>query len=413
MTQRGIAVKIGILTWDLALQGGTQRQIVELARQLSIDGDDVTIYAVYYDPAVYPGVLQGVTVRHLFPGAELPRGSKRSFLGVNVGAFPLLYKEWRLSAKIADWVEDRLDVLNVHDNYAFVGAVKWKRKTGKPVVWMMNDFPGGAIPSRRFRTRVMNAVFDAFNGKRWIGQWYRNAVRRIDRVVVLDDRISRRYLEEQFQVRPVTIRSGLDLEKFRRGSRMPYRGGRPFALVSNGIMLPHRRLEDIAEAVAILAREGFEVEWNHTGSDELHPEYARFVLGRVKDLGIAGRCKFLGKVSEQVLVESYRSADALVFPNWPQTWGLAVFEAMACGTPAIVSKGAGASEVLTDGVDSLLVDPARPEQIAAAVRKLAGAPADWERISDAGRTFVEENMRWDIYARKMKEEMKKLCRFPA
>jgi glycosyltransferase involved in cell wall biosynthesis len=86
---------------------------------------------------------------------------------------------------------------------------------------------------------------------------------------------------------------------------------------------------------------------------------------------------------------------------------------MACGTPAIVSKGAGASEVLTDGVDSLLVDPARPELIADAVRRLAGAPNEWERISAAGRRFVEENIRWDVYAMKMKEEMKALCRFPA
>jgi glycosyltransferase involved in cell wall biosynthesis len=406
-------LKIGILTWDLALQGGTQRQIVELARQLKASGDDVTLFAVYFDPSVYLGALEGITVRSLFPGSKIPRGSNRSFLGVNVGAFPLLLEEWRLSGKIAVWVEDRLDVLNVHDNYAFVGAMKWKKRTGKPVVWMMNDFPGAAIPSRRFRSNFLDGLFNSVTGKRWIRQWYRNAVRRLDKVVVLDDRISRRYLEELFQVLPVIIRSGLDLQKFRWEPRPSYRGGRPFALVSNGILLPHRRLEDIAEAVAILAKEGFDAVWSHSGTAELHPGYAGFVLGRVKELGISGRCNFLGKVSDKDLVESYRSADAFVFPNSPQTWGLAVFEAMACGTPVVVSRGAGASEVLTDGVDSLLVDPAHPDQIAEAVRRLAGDPAEWERFSGAGRKFVEENIRWDIYAAKMREEMRALCRIPA
>jgi glycosyltransferase involved in cell wall biosynthesis len=278
---------------------------------------------------------------------------------------------------------------------------------------MMNDFPGAAIPSRRFRSNFLDGLFNSVTGKRWIRQWYRNAVRRLDKVVVLDDRISRRYLEELFQVLPVIIRSGLDLQKFRWEPRPSYRGGRPFALVSNGILLPHRRLEDIAEAVAILAKEGFDAVWSHSGTAELHPGYAGFVLGRVKELGISGRCNFLGKVSDKDLVESYRSADAFVFPNSPQTWGLAVFEAMACGTPVVVSRGAGASEVLTDGVDSLLVDPAHPDQIAEAVRRLAGDPAEWERFSGAGRKFVEENIRWDIYAAKMREEMRALCRIPA
>src|SRR5512134_2037251 len=116
---------------------------------------------------------------------------------------------------MADWVEDGLDVQNVHDNYAFVVAMKRKLRTGKPVVWMMNDFPGAAIPSKRFRAKILNALFDTFNGNRWVRRWYCNAVQGIDWVVVLADRISRKYLEELFQLLPSTIRIGLDLQKFR------------------------------------------------------------------------------------------------------------------------------------------------------------------------------------------------------
>ena len=68
-------MRIGILTWDLALQGGTQRQVVELARQLKASGDDVTLFAVYFDPAVYPGALEGIDVRSLFPGRRCRGGT--------------------------------------------------------------------------------------------------------------------------------------------------------------------------------------------------------------------------------------------------------------------------------------------------------------------------------------------------
>jgi glycosyltransferase involved in cell wall biosynthesis len=129
----------------------------------------------------------------------------------------------------------------------------------------------------------------------------------------------------------------------------------------------------------------------------------------VKSAGIAEHCRFLGKVSDAEMVKMYQAADVFVFPNSPQTWGLAVFEAMACGTPVVVSRGAGASEVLTDGVNGYLVDPASPDQMAAAIRRIAENPADWVRLSREGRRFVEENITWVQYGRKMREEMKTVC----
>jgi glycosyltransferase involved in cell wall biosynthesis len=227
----------------------------------------------------------------------------------------------------------------------------------------------------------------------------------MDRIVVLDDRISRKYLEEQFRIRPVTIRSGLDLSKFAYLPRKPFGGGRALRIFSNGIMLPHRRLEDIVEAVRILRNAGVDLVWSHVGSEALDREYAKKVHESVGAAGVGGNCEFFQKISDSEMVRMYQAADVFVFPNSPQTWGLAVFEAMACGTPVVVSKGAGASEVLTDGLDSLLVDPASPEQLAAAVRRLAENPTEWERLSREGRKFVENNITWRRYAEKMREEM--------
>jgi glycosyltransferase involved in cell wall biosynthesis len=104
-------------------------------------------------------------------------------------------------------------------------------------------------------------------------------------------------------------------------------------------------------------------------------------------------------VSEEELRHAYQTHDIYVSPNHLQSWGLAVFEAMASGAPVIVSKTAGASEILTDGANALLVDGKAPEQIAQAIERLAGDPKLHAMLSMAGRKFVEENVTWKYSAK--------------
>ena len=106
-------------------------------------------------------------------------------------------------------------------------------------------------------------------------------------------------------------------------------------------------------------------------------------------------------MSEEELVRNYSTSDVFVFPNYPQTWGLAVFEAMACGTPVVLSTGCGASEVLTNGENALLFFPRRAEEIAACLKQLFNDEQLWEHLSVNGRRFVEENIRWDLYGKRM------------
>jgi glycosyltransferase involved in cell wall biosynthesis len=74
---------------------------------------------------------------------------------------------------------------------------------------------------------------------------------------------------------------------------------------------------------------------------------------------------------------------------------------MASGTPVIVSKAAGAADVLKHEDSALLVDPGRPEQIADCLRRLCEDPSRYAMLSRNGRRFVEENVSWDAYGRRM------------
>ncbi|NUT00298.1 MAG: glycosyltransferase [Sphingomonas sp.] len=80
--------------------------------------------------------------------------------------------------------------------------------------------------------------------------------------------------------------------------------------------------------------------------------------------------RFIGKIDQNRLAEQYASASAIIVPSIvPETFGLTLVEASACGTPAIVSKGSGgAAEIVHRTGGGLLFES--DEELATAIRKI-------------------------------------------
>ncbi|MEE7494485.1 MSMEG_0565 family glycosyltransferase [Methylobacterium oryzae CBMB20] len=89
-----------------------------------------------------------------------------------------------------------------------------------------------------------------------------------------------------------------------------------------------------------------------------------------------------GPVPQAEMPALYRRADLLAFPSWTEGFGLCVLEAMACGTPAIVSDRPPFTEYLAP-TDALRVDPADPNAIADAMAA-ALVPQTRARLRAAG-----------------------------
>lgn len=89
-----------------------------------------------------------------------------------------------------------------------------------------------------------------------------------------------------------------------------------------------------------------------------------------------------GPVPQSDMPALYRLADVLAFPSWTEGFGLCVLEAMACGTPAIVSRRPPFTEYL-DATDVLFVDPADPDDLVRAV-ETALVPETRARLRAAG-----------------------------
>jgi glycosyltransferase involved in cell wall biosynthesis len=84
---------------------------------------------------------------------------------------------------------------------------------------------------------------------------------------------------------------------------------------------------------------------------------------------LADRVHFLPPRSDVEVY--YAAADAYAGPSLEDAFALPVAEAMACGLPVITSSTAGASEIITNGVDGLILkDPMDSSALAAMIRQL-------------------------------------------
>jgi phosphatidylinositol alpha-1,6-mannosyltransferase len=72
--------------------------------------------------------------------------------------------------------------------------------------------------------------------------------------------------------------------------------------------------------------------------------------------GIIDRMRFMGLVSQELLVEAYRIADLFIMPSTGEGFGIAFLEAMASGTPAVGLAVAGAMDALADGELGIAVE---------------------------------------------------------
>ena len=99
-------------------------------------------------------------------------------------------------------------------------------------------------------------------------------------------------------------------------------------------------------------------------------------------LGIAGRMRILGHVSDRDLGALLSGAEAFCFPSLEEGFGLPVLEAMSVGTPVVTSGCSSLPEVGGDAV--LYADPDCPREIGQALARICLDPAERQRLSQAG-----------------------------
>ncbi len=262
------------------------------------------------------------------------------------------------------------------------------------VTHLQSPFPLGELAhwlGGRSRATVVTYQSDIVR-QRFLGRLYRpllvRGLRRADRILVT----SPRYLETSAVLRRVASRCqvvplGIEVDAWSRPdpelvARFRRRWPGPLVLFVGR----HRAYKGLEDLVAVAERTpGARFLLAGDGPRRRAVEQA----ARRGDA--AGRIHFAGDLSRAELAACYVAADLLVLPSRlrSEAFGLVLVEAMAAGLPVISTElGTGTSWVNLDGESGLVVPPADPAALAAAISRLLADPERRRRMGQAARARV-------------------------
>lgn len=140
-----------------------------------------------------------------------------------------------------------------------------------------------------------------------------------------------------------------------------------------------KRLSDLVRALALLPSD-WELQIAGTGPDR------DMLEGLADRLGVASRVQFLGFIgSQEALLGLYQHCSVFAMPSAYEGLPVALLEAMSCGAAVVGSEIRAIAEVVTQGVQGLLVPVGDPTRLAGA---LVEAETKGAQLGAAGRELV-------------------------
>lgn len=285
-------------------------------------------YFSYTEVAIDSPLTPYVTSR----AYERQAKGEKSLYGANLMQEVLRYAAVAMKV-VAD---EQFDVVYAHDWLAFPAGIEVKRITGKPLI-----------------VHVHSTEFDRCGGADGINQGVyeieKRGMEEADRIIAVSaftkNIIVSRYGIPESKVR--VIHNGLD------GDMMPsVRSGKPRlkALKESGysIVLFLGRItlqkgpDYFVRAAARVVEKDPNVMFILSGAGDMEHS----ILELAASLGISKNILFSGFLRGEELREAYELADLFVMPSVSEPFGIAALEAIHAGTPVLISKQSGVSEVL-------------------------------------------------------------------
>jgi glycosyltransferase involved in cell wall biosynthesis len=175
---------------------------------------------------------------------------------------------------------------------------------------------------------------------------------------------------------------------------------RPARVAYLGRLEAYKRIDLLLRAVAALADEWPELELVLVGRGAERERLEALA----RDLGIAGRTRFAGFVSDAERDRLLAEARVCVCPSVKEGWGLTVIEANALAVPVVATDAPGLRDAVRDGETGVLVPDGPAEafagRLARALGDLLGDPERQARLSAAALAWSHQ-FDWDTSARQL------------
>jgi colanic acid/amylovoran biosynthesis glycosyltransferase len=193
------------------------------------------------------------------------------------------------------------------------------------------------------------------------------------------------------------VRCGVDPALF---GEVPRNGdGGRLRVLTVGRLVAGKGYSLLLEALADVGARGHDVALDVVGEGPAGDALCE----RAAALGLDGRVRWLGAVGQDEIRRHYAEADAFCLPSFAEGVPVVLMEAMAMALPVVATRIAGIPELIDDGESGLLVAPARSDELADALARLAGSPELRAQLGRAGRRAVTDGYDADRWARALAE----------
>jgi glycosyltransferase involved in cell wall biosynthesis len=203
-----------------------------------------------------------------------------------------------------------------------------------------------------------------------------------------------------------TILNGIDFDRVklsepavRERLRREFDGDRFYLLLMVGRLHPEKGYPHLFRAISELkSKTDRPVRLLIAGTGPMADSFR----DEVRQLGCDDAVQFLGFRKD--VPDLMAAVDLVVHPAVAEAFGLSLTEALYIGTPVVASRVGGIPEIITDGIDGVLVPPAEPRALAETIVKMLHDPERRQAMAGAGREKVQRRFRFDEMVRGYEEE---------
>jgi len=258
----------------------------------------------------------------------------RNLVKSNVYSDDLIAETMRYAIAAADIArEESFDIIHAHDWLSFLAGIEAKRVSGKPLVvhvhiTSFDQSGGGEVDERVYA--IEKAGMETADMVVAVSQYTKDTITRYyginpDKIQVVHNGVQTDLFhsndaEEKFLLK----KPGQKMVLF--VGRLTLHKGPDYFLSAAQCVLKH-----YPNTLFVIAGSG-EMEWQ--------------IIRQAAELGIADKVFFAGFARGEELTKLFRAADLYVLPSVSEPFGLTALESLINGTPVLVSKQSGVSEVL-------------------------------------------------------------------
>jgi glycosyltransferase involved in cell wall biosynthesis len=366
-----------MLTWEFPprIIGGISTHVYHLSRALVEKDTLIRVITCDFPKAPAEEVVDGVLVSRVTSG-QVPQTN------FHLWVYHLNSQLIERGKEILE--EEMFDVLHAHDWLVGRAAIELKAHYDLPLVTTIHATEMGRG----------GALEDSYRKK--IHATERLLTKNSERVICCSNYMVH-HVQDVLGVpanRIHVIPNGVDPARFDGRSsenvQTSFGPGDERTILFVGRLVKEKGVSTLLEAIKDLSSQGSQVNLRIVGDGPMREQLAREALG----LGLDGNVRFTGFVDSHTLVSLYRSSDVCVVPSLHEPFGLVALEAMAAGTPAVVSDVGGLSEIVEDGVTGIKVPPGDGRLLAIALRRVLEDRSLAEQLRRNGNRHVRDCYGW-------------------